>query len=63
MEENKELRIVFRKGTEEFAEYLETLLEEKPGVDASVWSGCWKKSRAWTPPSGPSGIIWTAGAR
>lgn len=38
MEENKELRIVFRKGTEEFAEYLETLLEGKPDVDASVWS-------------------------
>ena len=38
MEEKKELRIVCRKGTEEFAETLETLCAGLPGVDASVWS-------------------------
>ena len=38
MEERKELRIVYRRGTEKYAEYLESLLEDRPGVDASVWT-------------------------
>jgi hypothetical protein len=38
MAEKKELRIVFRKGTEAFAEYLEQLLAGREDVDASVWT-------------------------
>lgn len=38
MDEQKELRIVCRKGTEEFGEYLSSLIEGTEGVDASVWT-------------------------
>ena len=38
MEEKKELRIVYRRGTEEFAEYLLTRLEGRADVEAAVWT-------------------------
>lgn len=38
MDGQKELRIVCRKGTEEFGEYLTSLIEGTEGVDASVWT-------------------------
>lgn len=38
MEEKKELRIVFRRGTEEFAEYLLAQLAGREGLEADTWT-------------------------
>ena len=38
MEEKKELRIVYRRGTEDFAEYLQTLLEGRADLETAVWT-------------------------
>ena len=38
MAQKKELRIVYRKGTEEYADYLQSLLDGREDAEAELWS-------------------------